>query len=201
MHADIRQLIALRDGEPTDAAVAEHVQGCSACRVELAQYRQLKTALRELPDVPSPADAWLVISERRQLECVSRQPRRSHVRRASIAASLLAALAVGIFLNAPRKPERGAVPLVGGNVADLQQRSRELEYLLQRYDTPIVMSLQTAGAISELEDGIALIDYQLNAELNGGGSEQREHELWQQRVELMETLVTVRAAETWIDSI
>lgn len=199
MHADISQLIALRDGEPTDAAVAEHVRSCDACRREISHSRLLRSALRDLPAVSPPAQSWMLIAERRLLECTP--PRRTTVRHAVIAASLVASLALaatgGILLRKAPDPESVATVAANESISALQRRSRDLEYLLQRYETPAVMSLHTAGAISELEDGIALIDYRLNT----GGDEKRERDLWQQRVDLMETLVTMRAAENYIDSI
>lgn len=86
-------------------------------------------------------------------------------------------------------------------VAALQDDSQQLERLvndLGRKST--VMSLGTASAIIELEDSIRLIDYQLS--LSGAALDEASREkLWRQRIELLETLATVRLAQDRANSI
>ena len=66
---------------------------------------------------------------------------------------------------------------------------------------PRVTSARSAGAIAELEDGIALVDYQL-AQLDQTDLDAATRRaLWRKRVELMESLVTVRYAGERADSI
>ncbi|HEX7030283.1 MAG TPA: hypothetical protein VF254_06785 [Gammaproteobacteria bacterium] len=201
MHAEIRQLIAVRDGEPVDAATAEHVRGCERCRRRVAELRQLKSALRDLPGIVPPSQAWEQIVAQRELETLapspSGRPAARAPRFAAAAALAVAIVAGGIVLRDERAISTTGVDAAIAGTAELQRRSRELEYLLEQYRAPGVVSLHTAGAISELEDSIAMIDYQLNATRD----ERRQRTLWQQRIELMETLVTVRAAENYLDSI
>lgn len=199
MHADISQLIALRDGEPVDAVAASHVSTCPVCRRKLDDFRRLRQALQKLPQRAAPAASWELILARRKLETLP----SSRMRYASLVSLLPVAMALLLaFLlpQSPNLPDRSLAVIDGGSVEELRVRSRELENLLQRYHAPTVMSLRAAGAVSELEDSIALIDYQLSG-LHAPADARYLQNLWQRRVELMETLVTVRATETYLDSI
>ncbi|HEX6927631.1 MAG TPA: hypothetical protein VF267_00160 [Gammaproteobacteria bacterium] len=200
MHAEIRQLIAFRDGEPADARIASHVRGCARCTHAIAELARVQSALRDLPPLAAPSGTWEQVVARRELETNPATP-RSLPRRTTIAA-LAAVISVAVIatllavnVRLPREVPPGGAAVTG--TAALQQRSRELEFLLARYRSPGAVSLRTADAISELEDSIAMIDYQLNVTRDGG----RQRELWRQRVALMETLITVRAAENYLDSI
>lgn len=194
-HANTSQLIALRDAEPVDAAIIGHVHDCASCTVKLTELRQIQSDLRALPSAPLPPDAWQRIVEQRRLE-IGRRPRRVSARyAAALGVVAVGLLVAGLWL--PHFPGQDVVESAPASTVELRQRSRDLEYLLQRYETPAVMSLHTAGAISELEDSIALIDYQLNSVTN----DSRQQDLWRQRIELMETLITVRAAESYLDRI
>lgn len=208
MHANDSELIALRDEEPVDAAMAAHVHHCSICLRKLERIRELRSALRSLPVLPPPDRAWTEIVARREKEML---PRRHDVRHyanvASVACvAVVASLVTAVTLRENAEPEAGTAmtaQIAENDVTDLRARSRALEYLLQQYGSPAVMNLRTAGAVSELEDSIGLIDYQLNVagSLDGADARRQEHELWRQRVELMETLVTVRAANDFLDDI
>lgn len=197
MHPEIHQLIALRDDEPVDARVVAHVHGCSYCAARVAEFGVVQDALRDLPPVAAPPGAWERIVAQRALENMPPRSRTGSRIAASlaIAASFTVVIAVIAVVGARRDLPAPDVAIAG--TVELQQRSRELEYLLERYREPVAISLRTANAISELEDSIALVDYSLNATQDA----RQQHELWQRRIELMETLVTVRAAESYLDSI
>lgn len=64
MHANLRQLLSLRDGAPVDALCREHVASCRHCQRELEQLQCLTRALRELPPTPAPDSAWAAIRAR-----------------------------------------------------------------------------------------------------------------------------------------
>lgn len=105
-------------------------------------------------------------------------------------------------LNGPGSNEQaGAAHLT---VASLQQRSQELESMLaQLGPQPNVQSLRDTSAVESLQSSIALIDFQLGqlGEPDDVLSEADRHQLWQRRVELMESLFTVRLSADRRDSI
>ena len=104
------------------------------------------------------------------------------------------------------------VPSVAGTLAtatrtdptleELRGRSQRLEAVLAAIQSqPRVTSARSAGAIAELEDGIALVDYQLSQVDAADLDAVTRRALWRKRVELMESLVTVRYAGERADSI
>jgi hypothetical protein len=85
-------------------------------------------------------------------------------------------------------------------LGELVARSQRLEQTLRALPRgPVVVSAGTAGTIAELQDRIALVDYRLNAGFDEGPGDELETErarrLWQERVELMNTLLAVRYAQ------
>lgn len=199
MHADIQQLIALRDGEPVAADAARHVRECARCTQNITALVQVESRLRELPPVQPPPDAWSRIKTRRERESGPALMRFRVIRIAALVAFMAVLVAAGHFLGQRAVNDNGSATALAGTASmlELQARSRELEYQLERYGSGGVMSMRTAGTIGELEDSIALIDFRLNAVRD----EAQQRALWRQRVELMETLVTVHAAESYLDSI
>jgi hypothetical protein len=74
-------------------------------------------------------------------------------------------------------------------------RSAQLEAILHALpERPRVIRAGTADLIIGLQDGVALIDYQLNVDA-GDPLSPAALQLWQQRVDLMNSLVNVRYAE------
>lgn len=209
MHATTGELIACRDGEPLDAQVALHIRECGDCSRALQQLIDLRAGLRELPEEQAPAGSWEAIEARWELE---RHPGNSMLRPLAVAASLLAAIVVSLLLWPTARQE---LPVVAGSgqpgaamsgqasLAALQGRSQYLEEMLAAVErnSGSVTSLRTAGTAVELEDSIALIDYRLANSDPASLSEADRRELWQQRVELMESLVTLRYAQARANSI
>ena len=82
----------------------------------------------------------------------------------------------------------------------LQNRSKFLEAGLRQLPTPNILSGQQAVMMDELERMIGLVDLQLNASTanqpdSGQAFVQQQFErtaLWQQRIDLMQSLVTTR---------
>lgn len=200
MHADIEQLLRIRDRKPVAAETCEHVKSCAPCSDELQRLEKLTLALRGLPPLTPPAGAWQGIAARLE------RPRRRGVAAAAAAAVLVLA-AVVIWQLRPATPpgslapvagvttERVPPPATGTALADLLNESQRLEQVLRALDrdAPRVMSARTAGAIAGLEDSIALIDYGLTRDddTDAGASQA----LWNRRVALMNTLVQVRGAQ------
>lgn len=206
MHAGTEQLLTIRDGRPIDAGIAQHVEDCGECRDRLNDLREMRAALRELPQLKPPADGWQKLLARMEQPASRRRGWLS----GAVAAAALIAVALyqfGARDSAPDQadrlattsPESGQVLDSGGaddvELEQLVAQSRQLEQLLREINsrTPRVMNAGTAGTIAGLQDSIAYIDYGLSYEerLDRPQSEQ----LWRQRVGLMNTLVQVRGAQ------
>lgn len=222
MHADIKQLIALRDRQPVDVVVKAHIAECNVCSHRLESISNLRQTLRDMPDASVPHGLWQKIQAEHDIETAlgantANHPTRTAMRwpsLAGLAASALLIAFLGIFslsqmndnsigtdLDVNPVTQQFGSTESAIRVAALQDDSQQLERLvndLGRKST--VMSLGTASAIIELEDSIRLIDYQLS--LSGAALDEVSREkLWRQRIELLETLATVRLAQDRANSI
>lgn len=207
-HATNEELLSLRDGEAVAAATDAHVAGCAECRTELARLHALRAGLRALPPLPPAPDSWARVMARVEppVLLVARRSRMQLVA-AGMAASLAVAVALGALLL--RTPDalstRGTLATATRSdptLEELRGRSQRLEAVLAAIEAqPRVTSARSAGAIAELEDGIALVDYQLSQLDMAGLDDATRRALWRKRVELMESLVTVRFAGERADSI
>lgn len=196
MHADTEQLLSLRDGEPVDARVREHVAQCNECSAALARLGETARALRALPAFEPPAGVWQAVQRR------AARTRRWPLTAALAAGLALAALAVwrvapgpGAEAPAQAQVQPAAPTVVASSVDELLVQSRQLERVLRSLDAhaPQVMDVRTAGTIAGLEDGIAMIDYGL-MRVDATDDAASQH-LWNRRVALMNTLVQVRGAQ------
>lgn len=199
MHASIEQLLSLRDGEPVDAVTERHVSACALCRAELDRLRALRQGLRELAEFAPPPLRGVA----GQAGARPRVRRRGPVLAGALAASLAAVMLLALLLPEPRpageadpRPTAGQT-LASAGLDELMLRSRQLEGLLDR--VPVrnqVMDAGTAVTVAELEDSIALVDWRLNqAAAVQSASPGLQRALWRQRVDLMQSLVTVRYAQ------
>ena len=220
MHASIEELLSLRDGEADAAAAATHVASCAACRAELDRLRRVRTALAGLP-LQEPASAvWTGITQR-----AARQPKHSRVWMFVSGMSVAAALMlVGLLVLRAERPEMAisspplasrTSPVGAGDTQTvapaaqsvqpatptddrdaLIERSRRLEAALAavRFQ-PQVVNAGTAMTIETLEDRIAFVDYRLSMEAEDPLPPEQQRRLWQQRVDLMDSLVNVRYAQ------
>lgn len=210
MHASIEALLALRDGEPVAAEHRIHVTECAECRSRLADLNSTRDALAALPVISPPADRWSAI----QAITRTRTPQQREHRALSRYAG--PAIAAGLLLTAALVAERLFIDATGpdtlaGNdtitqIPQVQMDEAELAALIaysgQLDDTlramprrPVVVRAGTADTIAGLQQGVALIDHRLSL----GATElppDISRQLWRQRVELMNSLVTVRYAET-----
>jgi hypothetical protein len=184
MHCTMDDLLALRAGEGS-AWARQHAVGCAACQAELEALYQRVAQLKALPTRRPARDRWpavrdAVLAERR------RRRERWGVWGLAAAAALAALLVFRPFWT---KPVNAA------ELARVKEQSATLEQQLRRYDPDgRVTSGRSAALAAALEDRIAVIDGEL-AQLGPSRAQARAADLvtlWQQRVDLMEQLVSVR---------
>jgi hypothetical protein len=213
-HLDIETLLALRDGDAVAADAGAHVEGCAVCRADLARLRAVRDGLRALPPVPPGPELWARVIAAAEPP-VTVVARRSRVRLmvAGVAASAaIAASVTVVVLERGRAPDALAARTVAEtpvalasaepSIGDLRVRSQRLEAVLAALESrPRVTSARSAGTIAELEDGIALVDFQIGQVRPGDEDAALHRALWKKRVELMESLVTVRYSGERADSI
>ena len=104
MHASTEDLLSVRDGEPVDAAVVAAVAGDAAHARELERLRQLQDALRQLPELVPPADAWerIAVAERETRYRSTAWLRRAAGIGIAAAVAATAILLVGLPTGSPR---------------------------------------------------------------------------------------------------
>jgi hypothetical protein len=203
MHARIDQLLSLRDGEPVDAEVRVHVQQCTHCLAEAALLAKTRSRLQELPTFAPPADRWPQIAA----QAVARPSRRVPLAIAAASATLIVGvLALIAIRDASYGPLVAEKPFVEDRTpsatsdSDVQQliaQSRELDALLQYLpDRPHVERVSLAATVDSIEERIQVLDWQLAYGSDAGLDQRQAHRLWSERVELMDSLVKVRYAES-----
>jgi hypothetical protein len=210
MHPSTEALLTLRDGQPIDAALREHLLADPEAVAELERLRHMREALRELPDIEPTSDAWSQVAAELDRDDLYRA--RKPLRWAA-GAAIAAAAATGAILFLMQSPgglldtpprsvavdqaAPFALPLAPPSYVALVEESARLERVLARIPWQRrMMNARTAGTIVGLEDRIAYIDEQLAlGTAHDMGFPEREV-LWGQRVELMNALVNVRYAQT-----
>lgn len=196
MHARIEQLLSLRDSEPVDAVLAQHVAECAHCAAELRRVHAQREALQSLAGYEAPSD-WSAIERR-----LARRPVRRRARHwaAAVALLVLGSVLVIAYQHPPRvagdsQPLARAAP--DPQIVALQQRSRALEHALQTLPSrPAIERVGTAATIDGLEQRIQWLDHHLSDAPDAGLDEEQAALLWQERVALLDTLVKVRYAES-----
>ena len=184
-HCTMAELLAVRDGEGT-AWAREHVDECHFCQQELELLYQRVAALRTLPAHRPPRDRWSVIREQ-----ALRDRRGRTLRRVGFGSLALAAgIALLIGVRAVDFPG-GAPSPAEAQLAQLMTQSQQLEATLLSYGTDgRVLNGRAAGIIADLEDRIALVDAGITQVSAGGGPPDQLIGLWQDRVDLMDALVS-----------
>ena len=177
------------------------------CALTADEYDALQQGLRELPDTMPPRAVWQRIREQAEAEGLVDRPllkRRStwYTGAGLAAAAVLVAIIIPGVINPPGE-EFSVVPQ---NVSEtpvaqltalqtLMVESRQLESDLRALpDEPRVMRAGTVATISDLEDRIAAIDYQLNDPEVRMTPEDKEL-FWRERVRLMKLLLQLRYAQ------
>jgi hypothetical protein len=194
MHARLEQLLSLRDGEPVDAVIRNHVAACDSCAADLARLSTTREHLCSLPMLDPPDGLWSQISERiRQNDLSQSRARPVWISVAAAAAVVLVTLLTlsrvqhvpEVRLEKPAQPELSA----------LVQRSQQLEAALQALpQRPSVERVATAVNIDGIEQRIQWLDFHLSA-ANDVLDQMQTQQLWQERVNLMDSLVKLRYAE------
>jgi hypothetical protein len=202
MHASPEQLIALRDGEPVDASVQIHVNGCVECTTELDRFAALREQFSKLPAFALPEGAWESVVTRVERGDSVPGGRRGVLRGAGVAmvASIVIAVSLAMFPVAPQH-SADTVTATGARPASVTQLVMQSRYLenavlsLNASTDHMVISAGTAATVAALEDRIALVDYEINHTESDPNDQGRLPQLWQQRVNLLQSLAAVRYAQ------
>lgn len=177
------------------------------CGLTADQRELLQQELRELPEVLPPRDVWLRVREQAEAEGLIRQAamRRPLTWNGGLglaAAVALVAVMVPLLLSDPQPSGVTEPPVTQATtqpqVSALQAlmvESRQLESNLRAMpEEPRVRQAGTVATISEIEDRIAAIDYQLN-DPSIRMTEADKEIFWRERVRLMKLLVGLRYAQ------
>jgi len=104
MHPSTEDLLSVRDGEPLDAVTSNVIAEDATLEREIDGMRQVRDALRELPELSPADDMW------QRIVAVERETRpRSSYRRLAAGAGIAAAVAaMAIFvMSSPSRPTGG----------------------------------------------------------------------------------------------
>ena len=176
------------------------------CALTAEQHHELQKRLRDLNDTMPPRAVWQRVREQAEAEGLLR---RTTATRPTVwmsvvglaAAAALAAIMLPALMSTPTEtfpvvPD--SLPTNTVQLTTLQTlmvESRQLESDLRSLpDEPSVMRAGTIASISELENRIAAIDYQLNDPAVQMTREDREL-FWRERVRLMKSLLQLRYAQ------
>ena len=199
MRPSTEDLLSVRDGEPLTADKSAAIEASPESTHEVERLRALQQSLRALPDLNPPAGVWerIVAAEER----TAAAPRRVARALAGFGAAAAAALLVVIYfvagpIDEPATIVRSSTEFRPVGYAPLVAESARLERLLAEMPPQShVVRLGTVSTIVGLEDQIALLDEQLSyGDAIGLESPQRAA-LWSERVDLMNALILVRAAQ------
>jgi hypothetical protein len=177
------------------------------CALTAEERTALQKGLSQLADTMPPRAVWHRIREQAEAEGLLQQTvmqRRStwYAGFGVAAAALLAVVMLPWTIQAPTEQNTNVSPVVMTDtpveltaLQTLMVQSRELESELRSLpDEPRVMRAGTVATISDLEDRIAAIDYQLNDPTLRMTPEDREL-FWRERVRLMKSLLALRYAQ------
>lgn len=176
------------------------------CGLTADERDRLRAGLAGLPQTMPPRIVWERIREQAEAEGLVRRPVSGRPA-AWLGAAGLAAAVVLAILVVPRvlvtEPESRTEPLVTDRTNEvpltalkaLMVESRRLEGDLRALpEEPRVLRAGTVATISDIEDRIAAIDYQLNDPALRMTADEKEL-FWRERVRLMKLLVGLRYAQ------
>jgi len=176
------------------------------CALTADEHVALREGLRSLPDTMPPRNVWLRIREQGEAEGLLTQPKaRKHNKWYAGVGLAAAAVMAAVMMPGVQTPTDGGgvtVPDAAvtntvdlSNLAVLQAYSRRLESDLRALPAePRVARAGTVATISEIEDRIAAIDYQLN-DPTAEWAEGDKEIFWRERVRLMKLLLQLRYAQ------
>jgi len=161
-----------------------------------SELNDLAGRLAALAGFEPPADGWRAVLAARDAR-EARLDRRWPL--ALAAAALVATVGIAARLQGARDalgagPE-GASPARPPVAAEMRAENERLESILARLPERRAMRGSTAFTVAELEDRIALLDDRLSRVTLEPNAPERAERLWQERVEVMHTLVQVRYAD------
>jgi len=175
------------------------------CALTADEHGALQEGLRALPETMPPRSVWIKIREQAEAEgLLTQTAMRRHNRwyagvGLAAAAVMAAVMMPGSQLDVtpsevvPQQLPSNTEDLSG--LAVLQAYSRELESDLRALPAePRVARAGTVATMSEIEDRIAAIDYQLNDTTVNMTDGDREI-FWRERVRLMKLLLQLRYAQ------
>ena len=175
------------------------------CALTADEHVALQEGLRALPETMPPRSVWIHTREQAEAEglltrSVVRRHKRWYAGVGLAAAAVMAAVMMpGSQLDTtpsavvPQELPTNTEDLSG--LAVLQAYSRELESDLRALPAePKVARAGTVATMSEIEDRIAAIDYQLNDTTLNMTDGEREI-FWRERVRLIKLLLQLRYAQ------
>jgi hypothetical protein len=200
MHARLDQLLSLRDGAPVDAAIRDHVQQCETCIAKSARLMKMRLNLQSLPTLEAQEEFWRQIEARLQ-----QRPQRRYGFGIAAALALVVAGAIAFVgsrdvSSTPESVARTASKSLAASTSEVEQliaQSRKLEELLAYLpERPQVERVSTAATVDSLEQRIQWLDWRLAYQSDGELDERQAQRLWSERVDLMDSLVKVRYAQS-----
>jgi hypothetical protein len=175
------------------------------CALTADEHVALQSGLRDLPETMPPRNVWLKIREQAEAEGLLTQPaaRKHNKWYAGVGLAAAAVMAAVMMPGSqietlpgdvvPQELPTNVSEL--SNLAYLQSYSRQLESDLRALPAePRVARAGTVATMSEIEDRIAAIDYQLNDTSVNMTDDDREI-FWRERVRLMKLLLQLRYAQ------
>jgi hypothetical protein len=185
MHLILEELLAVRDGEAS-AEAASHAASCPTCAAEIDRLRMVQRELQALSEERPQHDLWPAVRS----AIASRRRLRRLVVAGWVAAGLAAAFTLVIGVRGGLEAWHEAT--LARETKQLVAESQRLEQQLRSPDAAgRVMSGSTAGTILQIEDRIALIDSQLARARTERYPSQDVVNLWQERVQLLDALLSV----------
>jgi hypothetical protein len=175
------------------------------CALTADEHATLQQRLRELPDTMPPRQVWAKIREQAEAEGLINEPQARSRNGWYVGVGLAAAALLAVLLMPGTLPETDPARVVPANelikTADLSQlrilqvQSQQLERDLRALpEQRQVARASTVATLSEIEDRIAAIDYQLNDTAAEWAEGDREI-FWRERVRLMKLLLQLRYAQ------
>ena len=173
---------------------------CALTADEMVAWRE---GLGSLPGTMPPRTVWLRIREQAEAEGLLTQSKaRTHNKWYAGVGLAAAALMAAVMMPGMQQPTGVTVPdntvtnsTDLSNLAVLQAYSRRLESDLRALPAePRVARAGTVATISEIEDRIAAIDYQLD-DPTAEWAEGDKEIFWRERVRLMKLLLQLRYAQ------
>ena len=177
------------------------------CALTADEHAVLQRGLNALPDTMPPRAVWHRIREQAEAEGLLRekplrQPSNWYLGVGAAAAALVAAVMLPGLLQQPAETLPVVPEAIGSSqeirlttLQTLMTESRELESNLRALpEAPRVQRASTVATISDLEDRIAAIDYQLSdPDIQMSGADREL--FWRERVRLMRSLLQLRYAQ------